>query len=123
MQERYIIHLPAADELKVKIIDSLESGEAVPVVAVKLGTFSIGLVNNHPQFVQEKSPDNDYFEDKIALQPQSIYTAVSESDFGRGLVSAVHGFIDGNNKQFILTLTDNMEQFGDIPTELVINDD
>ncbi len=120
MQERYIIHLPSAVELEQKIKDSLISGQGVPVVATKLGTFSIGIVNNHPQFVQEKSSVNDYEEDKIILHPKSIYTAVSETDFGRGVVSAVHGSIEEKNKLFTLTLANNMEQFDDIPTELVV---
>ena len=122
MQERYLIHLPSAGELEQKINDSLLSGEGVPVVAAKLGTFSIELVNNHPQYVQEKSPDNDYEQYNITLYPKSVFTAVSETDFGRGLVLAIQGLVDEENKQFTLTLANKMDKLVDLPAELVIND-
>lgn len=123
MQERYIIHLPPAKELKEKIKDSLISGQGVPITVIRLGTFSIDIVNNHPQFVQEKSSENDYREDTLVLRPESIYTEVSETDFGRGLVSAVHGSVEGENKHFTLMLSNIMEHFNDLPAELIINDD
>lgn len=121
MQERYIIKDPSNEELKTRLKESLLSGEGVSVIASKLGNFTVKLANEQLQFIADQNSLYQNDEQVIILHPESIFTAVAENDFGRGLVSAVHGSAE-ENKQFVLTIACDEDLFEDIPTELVVED-
>ncbi len=122
MQYRYIINEPPARVLKNRLKEAIISGDGVSVTAKALGSFSLKVINENIVFVPDNSDIRSDTEEELVLHPLSIYTAVSEDEFaGRSVVSAIKGMVEDRDESFLLTVSNEVNGFDELPTELVIN--